>query len=331
MSNWSKEKSGDGVAIQPFETLVSRPERTSSVVELVNGDKGSPMLAHGLGRSYGDSALLSTGNVLKMERLNRILSFDAQTGWVRCEAGVSLKELIEIFVPRGFFPPVVPGTQFVTLGGAIANDIHGKNHHVDGTICDHIRALELLLADGTVVTCDSDTEPDLFWATVGGLGLTGIILSVELRLQPIANPLIEMESIRVENLDHFFQVSSESGHFTHTVSWIDCVAGGDSMGRGIFMRGRHASADAKASTDLLTVAAEKLSSVMSVPVDGPSWLMNRFSMRAFNETYYRKHPRGLKSTVCHYEPFFFPVGLCSKLEPDLRQTWHVTVPARCSA
>ena len=266
-----------------------------------------PVLPFGLGRSYGDSNLLGAGRMIKTERLNRIHDFDAETGWLRCEAGVSLKELIELFVPKGFFPPVVPGTQFVTVGGAVGNDIHGKNHHVDGTFCDHIRRMDILVASGDIVTCGPDLEPDLFWATVGGLGLTGIILTVEIKLQRISNPMIEMESIRVENLEHFFEVSAESKSYSHTVSWVDCISGGDSMGRGIFMRGGHASADAEASKDLLTQATELFSSVLSVPFDGPNWLMNNWTMRAFNETYFRKHPKGSKSTVCHYEPFFFPL------------------------
>ena len=143
--------------------------------------------------------------------------------------------------------------------------------------------MDILVASGDIVTCGPDLEPDLFWATVGGLGLTGIILTVEIKLQRISNPMIEMESIRVENLEHFFEVSAESKSYSHTVSWVDCISGGDSMGRGIFMRGGHASADAEASKDLLTQATELFSSVLSVPFDGPNWLMNNWTMRAFNE------------------------------------------------
>ena len=181
-----------------------------------------PALAYGLGRSYGDVALTDDGVALKTRPLNRVLSFDPESGWVKVEAGVSIADLIQVFLPQGYFPPVVPGTQFVTIGGAIANDIHGKNHHRDGTIADHIRSVELLLSSGEVALCDAEQNSELFWATVGGLGLTGVILSAELKLTPVGGPGIEMESIRVRDLDHFFEVSADSKGFTHTVSWIDC-------------------------------------------------------------------------------------------------------------
>ena len=307
MPMWSKEKVWGWGRYPTVETLVARPERLNDMAKTLENRSNEKLLPHGLGRSYGDSALLSNGRMIRTQRLDRIHAFDPDTGWLRCESGVSLKDLVDLFVPRGFFPPVVPGTQFVTVGGAIANDIHGKNHHVDGTFCDHIKNMDMLTASGEVVRCDEHQNQDLFWATVGGLGLTGIILSVDIQLQRIHNPWIEMESIRVENLDHFFEVSAASGDFTHTVSWVDCISGGSTMGRGIFMRGRHAEAGAEASKDLMALTAEKLSSVLSVPFDGPSWLMNNLSMRAFNETYFRKHPEGMKTTTCHYEPFFFPL------------------------
>ena len=206
--------------------LVARPERRAEVKAALDDRGDGPILAHGLGRSYGDAALVANGRMVLTRRLDRMLSFDPTTGWLEVEAGVSLEEIIRTFVPRGFFPPVVPGTQFVTIGGALGCDIHGKNHHVDGTFADHVRRVELLTGSGEVVVCDAEHEPDLFWATVGGMGMTGIILSLQLKLVPIDNPFIEMESVRVESLDHFFEVSAESGDFTHTVSWIDCVTTG---------------------------------------------------------------------------------------------------------
>jgi FAD/FMN-containing dehydrogenase len=232
-----------------------------------------------------------------------MLSFDPTTGWLRCEAGVTLEEIIRTFGPRGFFPPVVPGTQFVTVAGALANDIHGKNHHVDGTFAQHVRRVELLTASGDVVSCDDDHERELFEATAGGLGLTGLILALDLKLQPIASPFIELESIRVENLDRFFEVSQQSGGFSHTVSWIDCIQGGKAMGRGIFMRGRHASPE----TDAATIKASAGGRPFQVPMDAPGWLMNGLSMRLFNAAYFRKHPRGQKNALVHYAPFFFPL------------------------
>jgi FAD/FMN-containing dehydrogenase len=288
----------------------ARPERRREVIDALRDRGDAPVLAHGLGRSYGDAALLEGGRVLLTRRLDRLLDFDPETGWVRAEAGVSIEDLLRTFVPRGFFPPIVPGTQFVTLGGALASDIHGKNHHVDGSFADHVRRVELLTASGEVVTCDADHHPDLFWATVGGQGLTGVILALDLRLVRIDNPYIEMESIRVENLDHFFEVSAESGEFTHTVSWIDCVARGASMGRGIFMRGRHASAAAApAGPGLGERLKATAAPILDVPFDAPGWLLNNLTIRAFNEAYFRKQIHKRSSAVVHYEPFFFPLDM----------------------
>jgi decaprenylphospho-beta-D-ribofuranose 2-oxidase len=195
----------------------------------------------------------------------------------------------------------------VTLGGALANDIHGKNHHVDGTFADHVRRVDILTASGEIVTCDADTESELLWATVGGLGLTGIILALDLRLCPIESPIIEMESVRVNNLDHFFEVNAASNDFTHTVSWIDSVTSGAQLGRGIFMRGRHAPAGTPEKIGLLGKAAAAVSPLLDVPMNGPSWLMNPMTMKAFNAAYYRKHPKGQVSSFTPFEPFFFPL------------------------
>jgi decaprenylphospho-beta-D-ribofuranose 2-oxidase len=307
MDRWAEQNLAGWGRYPTFTGLATRPERRSDVKAALFDRGDAPVLAFGLGRSYGDAALIRDGRAILTRRLDRIIDFDPSTAWLRCEAGVSIKELIDLFVPRGFFPPVVPGTQFVTLGGALANDIHGKNHHLDGTFADHVRKVEVLTASGEIVTCDAETEPALFWATVGGLGLTGVILAMDLRLCPIDSPFIEMESIRVENLDHFFEVNAESSSFTHTVSWIDSVTSGSSLGRGIYMRGRHAPAGTPASSSLLNRAATAISPLLDVPINGPSWLMNNITMRAFNVAYFRKHPKGTLSAVTHYEPFFFPL------------------------
>jgi decaprenylphospho-beta-D-ribofuranose 2-oxidase len=286
---------------------VARPERRAEVTAALADRQDTPMLAYGLGRSYGDAALLEGGRMVLTRRLDRMLDFDPETGWLTVEAGVSLEEIVQTFVPRGFFPPVVPGTQFVTVGGALACDIHGKNHHVDGTFADHVRQVELMTGAGDLVTCDAEHEPELFWATVGGMGLTGLVLSMQLRLVRIDNPYIEMESVRVENLDHFFEVSAESGDFTHTVSWVDCVTTGSAMGRGIFMRGRYAPAGTQGNLSLLQRVGRLAPGLLDLRVDGPNWLLNGASIRAFNETYFRKQPKGVTRSTVHYEPFFFPL------------------------
>lgn len=285
-------------------------ERAHAAPLLLALRERGPALAYGLGRSYGDAALTCEGIALKTRPLNRVLSFDPETGWIKVEAGVSIADLIQRYLPLGYFPPVVPGTQFVTIGGAIANDIHGKNHHLDGTIADHIRSVELLLASGEVVHCDATTRSELFWATVGGLGLTGLILSVELRLTSVGGPGIEMESIQVRDLDHFFEVSADSKGFTHTVSWIDCSKRGAGMGRGIYMRGRHS--DAPPKPRLLGKIAGAISPLMRVPFSMPNLMLNPLTVRAFNELYFRKHPAGSLEQITHYEPFFFPLDFVKR-------------------
>ncbi len=310
MERWAEQELY-GWARHPRVTAeVARPERRREV-EAALADRGDkPVLAHGLGRSYGDAALIDGGRVVLTRRLDKMLGFDPETGWVRVEAGVSIQDLIDTFLPRGWFVPVVPGTQFVTVGGAIANDIHGKNHHSDGTFCDHVRRVELLTAKGEVVICDAETEPDLFWATVAGLGLTGIILSAEIKLAPVAGPWIEMESIRLRNLDHFFEESANSKTFSHVVTWLDSVAKGGSMGRGILMRGRHAAPGVTGGGvmgGVIGKVTDALEPVLDVPFDLPDGLMNTVTMRLFNEAYYRKHPKGTVSSVVHYKPYFFPL------------------------
>ncbi|MFO0745753.1 MAG: FAD-binding oxidoreductase [Myxococcota bacterium] len=288
---------------------MARPERRADAVRAVHETNGSGILAHGLGRSYGDAALLENGRVVMTRRLDRMLSFDPTTGWLEAEAGVSIEDLLTTFVPRGFFPPVTPGTKFVTLGGALAADIHGKNHHAHGCFSNHVRRFELLVGDGSVVSVTRETHPELFQATAGGMGLTGIVLAMEVKLQPIHNAFIDMESIRVESLDHFFEVAGQSEGHTHTVSWIDCVTTGKGMGRGIFMRGEYAPADAPIPTrEGLVAAATRIAHpILEVPFDAPSWALNGATIKAFNEVYFRRHPKGARRSLVHYDPFFYPL------------------------
>ncbi len=290
-----------------IHTQIARPELRGDLLAALKERESSPMLACGNLRSYGDQALLSDGKQISTLRLNRFLDFDEETGWLRCEAGVLLEEIIDVFLPRGFFPPVVPGTKLITVGGAIGNDIHGKNHHVDGTFCDHIRNVEILLGSGEIVFCDAEHNADLFWATVGGMGLTGIILSAEVQLTKVPSPFIDMESIRVENLDHFFEVSEASAEFTHAVSWIDCVATGEHMGRGIFMRGRPAEEGETREDNFIERAIKLAKPILELPVDLPNWVMGKAFMKVFNEVYYRKQMKAYTRTLSKIDPFFFPL------------------------
>jgi hypothetical protein len=199
------------------------------------------VLFRGLGRSYGDSSLPAASNplVVNTTRANRITAFDDATGRFRAEAGLSLHDLNRVFLPRGWFAPVTPGTQFVTMGGMVAADVHGKNHHVDGCIGQHVTRLVMRLADGRVVECGPDLERDLFLATVGGMGLTGQILEVEFGLRRIPTPWIWQESERVNDIDEYVEkLKSAAKDWPMTVGWIDCLTRGAHMGRGILMKGR---------------------------------------------------------------------------------------------
>lgn len=307
--NWANKELAGWGRYPVIEASCLRPERRSEVIDAVRNRGDRPLLAYGLGRSYGDAALLREGGVVLNTRLNRMLSFDEESGWLRCEGGVSISEIVETFLPRGWFPPVVPGTQFVTVGGAIGCNIHGKNHGQAGCFGDHIRRIELLTAQGEVVICGPDRERELFWATVGGMGLTGIILTVEVQLYPVESSMIEQESIRFENLDEFFEVSAESGDYLHTVSWIDCVQRGADMGRGIFMRGRHARGNSEATGG--PGLAERMSHWAQTVVDGrlfqSNHLLNKATIRLFNEAYFRRHSPGIERATISHEPFFFPL------------------------
>ncbi len=260
------------------------------------------MLPYGYGRSYGDSCLNEGGTLLDTRPLNRFLAFDDVAGVLRCEAGVSLAEILAVIVPRGWFLPVSPGTKFVSVAGAIANDIHGKNHHDAGTFGCHVTQFELVRSDGTRRICSPDTDADLFRATIGGLGLTGLITWAEFRLKPIANAYIAEELIRFESLDEFLALTAESdADYEYTVSWADCLGAGAGIVRGQFMRGNHDTFKARAAYPPKTGGSVRF------PLDIPGSLINRKTVRAFNTLYYwRQLPKRIVRVV-PYGPFFYPL------------------------
>jgi decaprenylphospho-beta-D-ribofuranose 2-oxidase len=287
-------------------TELYRPERMRSL-ETAMGCADT-VLARGLGRSYGDACYNSAGATVLMERLDRFLSFDAGTGMLDCEAGVSFVQLLETFVPRGFFPPVTPGTKFVTVGGALACDVHGKNHHVDGSFSRHVLDFDLLTADGTVVRCSRTENADLFRATVGGMGLTGIVTRLRFALRRMETSYVSVDYERAANLrDALERLEARDAHYRYSVAWIDCLAGGPSLGRSVLMRGNPASADevraAKVREPLRGMSPPRL----RVPFDAPASLLNRHSVRAFNGLYYRRYPVEARGRIVHFEPFFYPL------------------------
>jgi FAD/FMN-containing dehydrogenase len=261
------------------------------------------VLPYGLGRSYGDSCLNNGGGLIDVSRLNRFIRFDAEHGVLAAEGGVAFCDVIEIIVPRGWFLPVTPGTKFVTLGGAIANDVHGKNHHGAGTFGHHVTWLELARSSGERVACSPAENEPLFRATIGGLGLTGVILSAEFRLRKIEGPLIESETIPFASLDEFMGLAAESDAMAeYTVGWVDSLSRGRSLGRGIFFRGRHAADQAPGPRRRRTVG---------VPFDFPRFALGSAATSAFNTVYFNAQKRRAGPRVGPYEPFFFPLDAVS--------------------
>jgi FAD/FMN-containing dehydrogenase len=281
---------------QPAVRLNWRHERLP-----VSAEGGQTYLPFGNGRSYGDSCLNTHGMVLDMRGLSRFIAFDPDAGTLRCEAGVLLSDVLALVVPHGWFLPVTPGTKLVTVGGAIANDVHGKNHHRAGTFGCHVRRFELLRSDGQRLLCSAEENADWFRATIGGLGLTGVILWAEFALKSICNTAIEAETIRFSNLGEFMDLSAASDQgYEYTVAWIDCLAKGRGLGRGLFMRGNHAAVvDGK----LPPAPRRRLSVALAPPVS----VINGLSVRAFNTFYYRKQWHSRRRSIVHYEPFFYPL------------------------
>ncbi len=260
------------------------------------------LLPYAYGRSYGDSCLNEGGVSLDVSHLRRFISFDEDEGLLCCEAGVSLAEILELVVPRGWFIPVSPGTKFVSVGGAIANDVHGKNHHKAGTFGCHVTRFELLRSNGERLICTPHENTNLFQATIGGLGLTGVILWAEFRLKPVVNPFIDMERIQFSSLDEFMQISAETDKkYEYTMSWVDILIGGRDLCRGIFMCGNNDQSRSRPSKNI----GKKLPLI--VPFDFPSFILNTFTVKSFNELYYHSQFSKRVQRVVPYEPFFYPL------------------------
>ena len=276
---------------------VYKPAWDDQVPGILKAASAGSLLPYGLGRSYGDSCLNAERALVDCRRLNRILGFDESTGVLRCESGVTFAEIIDVFLPKGWFLPVTPGTQFVTVGGAIANDVHGKNHHCAGTFGGHVRQLGLHRSNDGAVFCSPDENPEMFRATIGGLGLTGVIAWADIQLRPVVGPWIDAEVVPFESLSTFLDLSRESdGRFEYTVAWLDCFAGKNP--RGIFFRGNHSAETGK---NFRPKHGPKL------PFALPAWLLNRYTVKAFNTAYYQAHAARKGSSLVGYDSFFYPL------------------------
>ncbi|MEL6321032.1 MAG: FAD-binding oxidoreductase [Cyanobacteria bacterium J06626_14] len=292
------------------EQALQRPEKSSAFRHAVQPPQGSSVLARGGGRSYGDAALAPEGTVVLTERLNRFLSFNEETGVLRCEAGVSMQEILDVFVPRGWFPAVTPGTKFVTMGGAVAFDVHGKNHVRDGAFSQHLISFMLTLASGETVECSREKNADLFWATIGGMGLTGFISEVEFTLCPIQTAYIHSHGFKATNLDDAIALFTQyESQYQYSAAWIDCLASGRSLGRSIITFGNHAELSdltAEQQADPLVIQSKR---PFKVPVDFPSGILNRYTMSTFNHLYYNRQRQRSVESIVDYDSFFYPLDV----------------------
>ena len=276
---------------------VNKPAWDDQLPELLRAAAPGSLLPFGLGCSYGDSCLNGGRDLIDCRRLNRILGFDESTGVVRCEGGVSLRDLIEVFLPKGWFPPVTPGTSFVTIGGAIANDVHGKNHHRAGTFGAHVHQIALQRSDSGLLCCSARENPAMFHATIGGLGLTGVIAWADVQLKRVGGPWMATESIPFRSLQSFLDLSHASNdRFEYTVAWIDCFSG--KRVHGIFFRSNH-------TDDCRRKFRPRRGP--TVPFALPGWVLNRWSVRAFNAAYYALHAFSKGPEVAPYDAFFYPL------------------------
>lgn len=262
----------------------------------ITADDQHSFLAYAKGRSYGDVCQNKKGTLLDTQHLDHYIEYDKVNGILRCEAGVTFESILQLIIPHNWFLPVTPGTKYISVGGAVANDVHGKNHHQAGTFGKYVLRLELLRSNGDRLICSPNENTELFNATIGGLGLTGLINWVEFSLKKIPGDKIEQETIRFNNLEEFYQVSEQSKDWEYSAAWIDCLATGDELGRGLFIRGKHCVSNKK----------HKFKSLMlSVPFDAPGFLLNRYTVNIFNHLYFKKPFKQM--TTVDMDPFFYPL------------------------
>ncbi|QRG70278.1 FAD-binding protein [Brevibacillus choshinensis] len=302
----SKENVLSGWGNFPKQTgHVYRPEKYKDLQDILRLRSQSNFISRGAGRSYGDNALNDQNGVILHTRLNRFLSFDEQTQVLECEAGVTFGEIIEYFLPHGYLPPVTPGTKYVTVGGAISNEVHGKNHHQDGSFSNHILDFQLLVASGEFLTCSRSENQELFWATVGGIGLTGIILSARIKLMRVESAYLEVDYKKTSNLDETIVLLNEmNGKYQYSVAWIDCLSTDRTIGRSILMLGNHALQ--KQLDGKVEPLSPRRKRNMIVPFYFPSFGLNSSSIKTFNSFYYHRFKDASRQVV-DYDSFFYPL------------------------
>ncbi|MDX2112653.1 MAG: FAD-binding oxidoreductase [Alphaproteobacteria bacterium] len=301
----SKQERLYGWGHAPLATCRSwRPEKERELRELLRQAGSDTLLARGMGRAYGDAALQPDG-VIRTERLDHLIEFDSEHGLLRAQAGVTLAEVMDFAVPRGFLPPVIPGTRNITLGGAFACNVHGKNHFRSGDFAEHVQSILLLLADGRSLECSAQEHSDLFWATAGGMGMTGIIQEITLRLQRIASLSLKTTSYRVDSIsDMIAAFEHYRDRSDYMIGWIDHMARGDALGSGVFEFASHITTDEGGEP---LERYRPLKPGMTIPCFAPSWLLNRYSMALYNRLRFRRYQHERRSDVVHFDSFFHPL------------------------
>jgi decaprenylphospho-beta-D-ribofuranose 2-oxidase len=294
--------------IEPTWARVAEPDGTDQVATLLKGAPDRGAIARGLGRSYNNAAQNDGGLVIMTTRLNRIAGIDAAGGEVVCEAGVSLEQLMIAALPYGWFVPVSPGTRQVTVGGAIAADVHGKNHHRAGSFARHVRWFDLVLPSGEQVHVTPDGDPKLFWATAGGMGLTGIILRAAIQLTRVETASVRVDTLRAADLDEAMSYLTEAdARYGYTVAWLDCLTGGKHLGRAVITSGDFASVADLPAAQQRDPLAFRPAAILRAPRACPPGLMNRYTIGLFNEAWYRKAPRRRDGEIQTISKFFHPL------------------------
>jgi len=295
LANW-----GNYPAISCDETSFSQEDQLQDFIS-----SHSSVIARGNGRCYGDASLAN--HSVSTLKYDKVLAFDIENGVFECQSGITLDQILDIIVPKGWFLPVTPGTKFITIGGAVASDVHGKNHHVDGSFSGHIIDMDVITGNQETITCSAGIEADLFWATCGGMGLTGIITRVKFGLKKIDTAYIRQKQIKAKNLEDLIRLFEEYKDYTYSMAWIDCLQKGDSFGRGILIVGEHATpqelSEQQRKAPLQLAQKRKL----SMPFNLPSFTLNTLTVKAFNWLYYLKNTKREINNVIPYEPFFYPL------------------------
>ncbi len=300
-----KQESLAGWGNFPVSTCYTAyPSREEEIKKLI---REGNIIARGLGRSYGDQAINKDGLVMISSHLNYLLAWDEQTGILECESGVSLEDIINVFVPKGWLPMICPGTKYVTIGGAIANDIHGKAHHVDGSFYKCVISMRVLLANGEIVTASREENADLFEASFGGLGLLGVILSAKIRLRKIETTYFRQKSIKVKNLDQMLNALEQYKHLNYSVAWIDAMAKGNKLGSGVLTVGDAATVEELPPALRREPLKLHKKSKLTVPFFLPGFLLNNFTVKILNSliAFVQNSPK----EFIHYEKFFFPLDM----------------------